>query len=109
MIVTFTCMTAVHARKSYDREIKSTLFIPKGSWNSGIIVTYGELQAKNYKLLILDDVKGDGYSFKISPHASYFFKDDLSVGIRADYKRSYIDLGSINIDLGDDLAFDIKD
>ena len=56
MIVTFTCMTAVHARKSYDREIKSTLFIPKGSWNSGIIVTYGELQAKNYKLLILDDV-----------------------------------------------------
>ena len=39
MIVTFTCMTAVHARKSYDREIKSTLFIPKGSWNSGIIVT----------------------------------------------------------------------
>ena len=109
MIATCACMAAVHARTSYDREIKSTLFIPKGSWNSGIIVTYGELQAKNYKLLILDDVKGDGYSFKISPHASYFFKDDLSVGIRADYKRSYIDLGSTNIDLGDDLAFDIKD
>ena len=39
MIVTFTCMTAVHARKSYDREIKSTLFIPNGSWSSGITVT----------------------------------------------------------------------
>ena len=77
MIVTCACVATVHARTSYDREIKSTLFIPKGTWNSGIIVTYGELQAKNYKLLILDDVKGDGYSFKISPHASYFFKNDL--------------------------------
>ena len=39
MIVTCACMAVVHARTSYDREIKSTLFIPKGSWNSGIIVT----------------------------------------------------------------------
>ncbi len=109
MIVGFSCMTNIHARKTYDREIKSTLFIPKGSWNSGITVSYGELDAKNYKLLILDDVKGEGYTFKISPHASYFFRNDLAVGLRADYKRSYIDLGSINLDLGDDLSFDIKD
>ncbi len=102
-------MNVCHARKSFDREIKSQLFVPKDSWTGGITFSYMEAAADNYQFLVLDEMKGEGYTFKVSPHAAYFIRNDLAVGLRADYKRTYLDVGNINIDLGDDLTFDISD
>ena len=109
LLIAFSCAGLVRARESFDREIRSTLFVPKGSWTGGITFSYMELAADNYDFLVLEEMKGEGYTFKISPHAAYFIRNDLAVGLRADYKRSYVDLGNINIDLGDDLAFEISD
>ena len=53
----------------------------------GVTFSYTELTGDNYKLLILDDVNG----------------------VRLNYNRTYADIGSINLDLGDDLTFDISD
>ncbi len=108
-LLTFSCMVSLHARKVFDREIKNTLFVPKGMWTGGISFSYSEIMGDNYKLMVLDDVTGEGYTFKISPHVAYFIKNDIAVGFRADYKRSYINLGKVNLDLGDDLEFDISD
>lgn len=107
-------MAPSHAKKlfsrpSFDRNIKSTLFVPKGMWTGGLSFSYLEMSSDNYEFLVLDDMKGEGYTFKLSPHAAYFFKDNIAVGMRAAYKRSYVDLGNLNLDLGDDLHFDIKD
>lgn len=33
----------------------------------------------------------------------------MAAGMRLNYNRTYADLGNINIDLGDDLTFDISD
>ena len=71
-LLTFSCMVSLHARKVFDREIKNTLFVPKGMWTGGISFSYSEIMGDNYKLMVLDDVKGEGYTFKISPHVAYF-------------------------------------
>ena len=39
----------------------------------------------------------------------YFFRDNMAAGVRLNYSRTYADIGSINLDLGDDLTFDISD
>lgn len=33
----------------------------------------------------------------------------MAAGARLNYSRSYIDIGNLDLDLGDDLTFDIKD
>ncbi len=108
-ISTFLCVASCYAQKGFDREIQSSLFVPKGTMCGGVSFSYMEMEANNYKLLILDDAQGDGYTFKISPHFSYFIKDNISVGGRVSYTRGYVDLGQLDIDLGDDLNFDVSD
>ena len=107
-LTTFVCVVSGYARKGFDREIQSTLFVPKGTWASGLSFSYMEMESNNYNFLILDEVIGEGYTFKISPHVSYFFKDNISAGFRAEYQRTYGDIGNINLDLGDDLSLAIK-
>ena len=109
LLLTFLCVTLVYARKGYDRNIKPSLFVPKGSWMGGVTFSYTELTGDNYKLLILDDVNGEGYTFKVSPYAGYFFRDNMAAGVRLNYNRTYADIGNVNLDLGDDLTFDISD
>ena len=108
-LLAFLCVTGVHARKSYDRGIKPSLFVPKGTWMGGVSFSYMELTGDDYKFLILDDMGGEGYTFKVSPYAGYFFKDNMAAGVRLNYNRTYADIGNINIDLGDDLELDIAD
>lgn len=33
----------------------------------------------------------------------------MAAGVRLNYNRTYADVGNINLDLGDDLTFDISD
>ena len=47
----------------------------------GVTFSYTELTGDNYKLLILDDVNGEGYTFKVSPYAGYFFRDNMAAGV----------------------------
>lgn len=105
----FLCVTAGHARKGFDREIKQSLFVPKGSWVGGVSFSYMELTGNDYQFLILDDMTGEGYTFKVSPYAGYFFRDNMAAGVRLNYNRTYADIGNIDIDLGDDLNFQIAD
>lgn len=109
IVIAFLCMAPAYARKGYDRGIKPTLFVPKGTWMGGTTFSYTEMSGDDYQFLVLDNIKGEGYTFKISPYAGYFFRDNMAAGVRLGYNRTYMDLGNIDIDLGDDLTFDIKD
>lgn len=109
LFLALSCITSVYARKGYDRNIKPSLFVPKGTWMGGVTFSYTELAGDNYKFLILDDILGEGYTFKVSPYAGYFFRDNIAAGVRLNYNRTYADVGNINLGLGDDLSFEIKD
>ena len=57
----------------------------------------------------MKDLNGDGYTFKISPFGGYFFADNVAAGLRLAYARSYINLDNLDLDLGDDLNFNVAD
>lgn len=97
------------AQMKFDRGIQTGVFIPKGTWMAGTTFSYSEHEDDNFKFFILDDVKSLGYTFKISPFFGYFFRDNIAVGGRFTYNRSYTDLGNLSLSLDEDLSFEIKD
>ena len=106
VFVFFVCLaTAAQAQLKFDREIQTGLFVPKGAWLVGTTLSYTELRSTDFKLLVLKDLNGDGYTFKISPFGGYFFADNVAAGLRLAYARSYINLDNLDLDLGDDLNF----
>ena len=96
VFVFFVCLaTAAQAQLKFDREIQTGLFVPKGAWLVGTTLSYTELRSTDFKLLVLKDLNGDGYTFKISPFGGYFFADNVAAGLRLAYARSYINLDNL--------------
>ena len=85
-----------------DRGIMEATFIPKGQWMAGGTVSYAEHEEDNLNFLVLKDIDGLGYTFSISPYVGYSFRDNMAAGIRAGYNRSYLDLGNLDLNLGED-------
>ena len=92
-----------------DRGIRDQVFIPKGTWMVGGTVSYSEYNEDNYNLLVLKDVTGEGYTFKLNPYGAYFFRNNMAIGLRLGYNRSYLDVDNFNLDLGDDLNITLTD
>ena len=90
-----------------DRDVQKAVFIPKGTWMVGGSVSYSEHDESNLNFLIMKDVEGKGYNFSVSPYLGYFFRDNIAAGFRFTYNRDYLDLGNMDINLGDiTIAFD---
>ena len=94
--------------KRIDRGIQRDVFIPKGQWMAGGTVSYSEHDEKNLNMLVLKDIEGLGYTFKISPYFGYFIKDNVAVGGRFAYNRSYLDLKNLDLNLGEDFNISLK-
>lgn len=99
-------LTQLHARNPrvtrIDREIQKHVFIPKGQWLAGGTISYSEHDENNLNFLVLKDVEGLGYDFKVSPYVGYFFNDNMAAGVRFAYTRSYLDLQNLELNLGED-------
>ena len=92
----------------FNRDIQKTCFVPKGTWTAGLAVSF---KSKNYvqiNMLVVQDFNANGYNFGVSPHIGYFFRDNMSGGLRFSYTRDYVDLSSLNLDLGG-LKINLKD
>ena len=77
-----------HRVKRIDRGIHERVFIPKGQWMVGGTISYSEHDEDNLNFLVLKNVEGLGYDFKVSPYVGYFFRDNMSAGIRFAYNRT---------------------
>lgn len=94
----------------YDRGIVMKTFIPKGQWMVGATFSYSEHVDDNFEFLsVLKDITSEGYTFKVTPLVSYFIRDNISIGGRFAYSRSFTKLDNIDLSLGDDLSFEIQD
>ena len=102
-------LAPVSAKKTFDRGIRKGVFVPKGTWMGGCMFSYREHISDDLHFIIIDNANSEGYTFKITPFAGYFIKDDIAVGLRATYTRTLIDLGGIDVNLGDDLSFELRD
>lgn len=95
----------------------TALFIPKGTVSFGLTASYNSYDLGSaaddagYKMLfsLLDGVSGNMTSCGIAPAVSYFIADNTSVGLRFDYSKSVLGLGSASLALGDLMSLDIND
>ena len=98
---------SAQSSEGFSRGIQNSVFVPKGQWITGGSFSYSETSASDYELLMIEDIDGSNYSFKISPYVGYFFKDNLCIGGRFGYSRTMTKLNSTSINLTDDLNFSI--
>jgi len=94
----------------YDRGLFNFLFIPKGQWAFGITASYGEFDTEDVQILsMLKDLNFKGKTYSLNPTISYFFRNNQSLGVKFNYTRSEADLGSLSIDIDDDMNFSLRD
>ena len=94
----------------YDRGLYNFLFIPKGQWAFGLTASYGSFDSQDVQLLsTLSDFTFDGKRYAIRPTISYFVKHNTSLGIKLEYNRGEANLGSMGLDIGDDVNFKLHD
>ncbi len=95
----------------------TALFVPKGTVSFGLTASYNSYDLGSaaddagYKMLfsLLDGVSGNMTSCGIAPAVSYFIAENTSVGLRFDYSKSVLGLGSASLALGDLMSLDIND
>lgn len=80
----------------FSPDIESNTFIPKGQWLAGVSVSYTQSNQNKYQFLILENLSGDTYSFKISPMLGYAVKKDMVIGLKFAYQRSLTKLESLD-------------
>lgn len=96
-------------RKTYDerrgiinREAVKTIFIPKGQWMFGGQVSWNHWNNDNLNYLIVKDINFEGSTFSVGPYLAYFFTNNIAVGARFSYNRYFLNLGNMDLNLGDD-------
>ena len=111
VIVVTTAMAQSSVRKiqRIDRGLQGHVFVPKGQWLTGGSVSYKETSQDNLNFLVLKNVEGKGYTFKVSPYMGYFFRDNMAAGFRFAYNRTYMDLNNFELNLGEDFNISLKD
>lgn len=93
----------------YDRGLYNFLFIPKGDWVFGLNASYGEFNADDVEVLsILKNLDFGGKIYSIKPSASYFFKNNQSIGLRLNFTNGEARIDNLAIDFDEDLNFSIN-
>ena len=96
-------------RGMITRDAMKTVFIPKGQWMVGGQVAWNQWNNDNLNYLVLKDINFEGYTFSAGPYFGYFFTNNLAVGGRFSYQRYYLNLGEMDLNLGEDLNISLKD
>lgn len=90
-----------------DRSELKQVFIPKGTWTGGVSLGYNEWDSKNMNMLVMKNVNMEAYTFSVAPGAGYFIKDNMAVGLRYSYNRTYFNMGSLELNLGEDMNINL--
>lgn len=92
-----------------DRGIEKQVFIPKGTIFVGGTANYMNVNATDFKFLILTDIKANGFMLGAKIAAGYAFANDVAAGVQFDYSRTVVAIDNVDLSLGDDLSFGVKD
>lgn len=95
------------AQQEFRRNLEQISFIPKGQWITGISVNYSQSNQDNYQFLIVEDISGDTYSFKVSPMLLYCFKDNLAAGGKFSFSRNKTEIGSADVIIDSETDYNV--
>lgn len=92
----------------FEPVLESVVFVPKGQWVTGVSVNWTQSNQNDYQFLVLENLSGDTYSFKLSPMLIYIVANDLGFGGKFSYTRSLTKLENASIVMGDDTEYDMS-
>ncbi len=110
LLITGLAMSTIESRaqESFERDIESVVFVPKGQWITGLSINYSQTSQNKYQFFIIEGISGDTYSFKVSPMLLYAFKNDMAAGGRFSYDRSLTKLESADITLDSETDYNVE-
>lgn len=88
---------SARAQQEFRRNLEQISFIPKGQWITGISVNYSQSNQDKYQFLIVEDISGNTYSFKVSPMLMYCFKDNLAAGGKFSFTRNKTEINTADV------------
>lgn len=88
---------AADSIEEFERDVETVVFVPKDQWITGLSVSFTQSNQNRYQFLVLENLSGDTYSFKVSPMLAYAVKDDLALGLKFAYQRSLTKLETADI------------
>lgn len=91
----------------FSRNIEQIAFVPKGQWIGGVSVSYSQSNQNRYQFLIIENISGDTYTFKVSPMVMFAFKNNLAAGARFAYSRSRTRLESADVVLDSETGYNM--
>lgn len=95
------------AQQPFKRNLEQISFIPKGQWITGINVNFSQSSQDKYQFLIVENISGDTYSFKVSPMLMYCFKDNLAAGGRFSFTRNKTELNTADVIIDSDTDYNV--
>ncbi len=95
------------AQEVFQRKLEQITFVPKGQWITGVSVSYSQSDQDKYQFLVIENLSGDTYTFKISPMVMFVFKDNLAAGGRFAYSRQRTRLNSADIVLDSETNYNV--
>ena len=111
LILASIALLAVHkpanAQEPFKRGLEQVSFVPEGQWITGVSVSDSQSHQDNYQFLIIENLSGETYTFKVSPMLMFAFKNNLAAGGRFAYSRSKTKLDRASVVLGSDTSYDI--
>ena len=94
----------------FDRGLFNYLFIPKGICQLGVTASYGEFSTENLEILdFVSDIDFKGKLWAVRPYFAYFIKSNMSLGLRLGYTSGEANVGAFNVDIDDDMSFNLHD
>ncbi len=78
-----------------------TQIVPVGQWVFGGTLSYSTHSNSDYKLLVVEGINSEGYTFKVSPLIGYSVKQNSLIGLRFAYSRSLTDLDKAAVHIGE--------
>lgn len=100
---------ALVAQEKFSRHLETVDFIPKGQWITGVSMNYTQSNQDNYQFLIIEELDGEVYTFKLSPTVMYAFKENMAAGVKIGYSRSRSNLDNAKLVIDSETGFSASD
>lgn len=99
-VATATEVTPDAGRKGRGLATKDE-FVARGQWTIGGSASYSVHRNQDFKLLVIDNINSEGYTFKVSPMIAFAPCKNMSVGVRFGYARTMLSLDSASLSFGE--------
>ena len=67
----------------------SNTFVPKGQWVAGMTASFSTHSNKDYTFVVIEGINSEGHTVKIAPVLAYAVANNMDLGDRFTYSRTY--------------------